>query len=177
VWAVVLEDRAGHRVLFADADFPITRAVADFVAVHLVKTYELDRADVVVSGAGAGTPDTAEILATIQQALAAVGPATLTGGSAISIHTGAACAAIPLRAPCADGPPLHGRIRAAFQMVDLPHPLQTRDAATQGYPVQAVAIGKVTVLALGGDAPAAHPALPDEPRLRAAVANVLRRVR
>ena len=38
VRAVVVEDRRGARAVFAEADFPITRATSDFVAVQLVKT-------------------------------------------------------------------------------------------------------------------------------------------
>jgi hypothetical protein len=74
-------------------------------------------------------------------------------------------------------------------MVDLPHPLQTREAPAPTYPVQAVAIGKATILALAGAVPAGRYAgivvphandtapLPEEARVEAAVANVLKRVR
>src|SRR5438270_4601053 len=50
VLVVVLEDRRGARAIFAQADFAITRAVSDFVAVQLVKSYDLERAEIVVSG-------------------------------------------------------------------------------------------------------------------------------
>jgi hypothetical protein len=179
VRAVAIEDRRDHRAVFVDADFPITREVADFVAVQLVKSYELARADIVISGGGSATPDTAGILLVLQEAMIRLTPATLTGGAAISVRTASGCVAIPLRASCVGGPPIHGTIRSAFQMVDLPHPLQTRDMAPQSYPVQAIAFGKTTLLALNGDAPTLEPntAQPNEPRVRAALANVLRRVR
>ena len=179
VRAVAVEDRRGHQVVIVDADFPITRDVADFVAVQVVKLYELSRADIVISGSGFGQPDAAGILLVLQEAMSDLTLATLTDGSAISIHTATGCVAIPLRAACAGGPPIHGTIRSAFQMVDLPHPLQTRDVVPQSYPVQAIAFGKSTLLALGGDAPTLEASIrqPDEPRVRAALANVLRRVR
>jgi hypothetical protein len=179
VRAAVVEDRRGHRAVFADADFPITRAISDFVAVQLLNSYEIDRAFIVLSGTGAAAPDTAAILAVIGQSLAALAPATLTAGAVISIRNGNDCFTIPLGRECGAGAVLRGPIRAAFQMVDLPHPLQTRDASPQTYPVQAVAIGKATLLVLGGSALALHSDVPvaDEPRVRAAVANVLKRVR
>lgn len=193
VRAVVVEDRRGARAVFAEADFPITRATSDFVAVQLVKAYELDRAAIVISGKGDAAEEPAAILTAVERALAALQPANLTVGAAISVRTAnSACLATlyPLRlSGCAGGQSLSGPIRGAFQMVDLPHPLQTRDTVPPAYPVQAVAIGKATILALGGDVPPGKFAgivvpnatdtkpMPNEPAVEAAVANVLKRVR
>ena len=193
VRAVVIEDRRGARAIFAEAEFPITRSVSDFVAIQLVKAHELDRAAVVLSGTGDAAGEPAAILDVIEEALSKLNPAILTFSGVISVRTSAgACLATlyPVQlSGCREGEAVRGNIRAAFQMVDLPHPLQTRDAGAPAYPVQAVAIGKSTILALGGEVPAgrypgivvAHAndtmPLPDIPRIEAAIANVLKRVR
>jgi hypothetical protein len=193
VRAVVIEDRRGVRAVFAETDFPITRSVSDFIAIQLVKAHELDRAAIVLSGTGDDAGEPAAILGVIEEALTNLNPATLTFSGVLSVRTTAgACLATlyPVQlSGCREGEAVRGNIRAAFQMVDLPHPLQTRDAATPAYPVQAVAIGKSTILALGGEVPAgrypgivvAHAndtmPLPDARVVEAAIANVLRRVR
>jgi hypothetical protein len=194
---VVLEDRRGFRAVFAEADFPVTRDVADFVAVQLVKLAGLDRAGIVISGSGAALPDSGEIVAAAAKALSSLGPATVSYDGVVSVRTesgGCLATFYPVRFDgCRDGAAAHGPIRAAFQMVDVPHGLQTRGEVAAGYPVQAVAIGKAaTVLALGGDAPAgrfhatgrivvarANDAVASAPEevLEKAVKAVLRRVR
>jgi hypothetical protein len=74
-------------------------------------------------------------------------------------------------------------------MIDLPHPLQTREQTSPSYPVQAVGIGKAIILALGGEIPAGKfPGIvvqnatdtapyPNDPQVERAIANVLKRVR
>ena len=193
VRAVVVEDRRGARAVFAEADFPITRATSDFVAVQLVKAYDLDRAAIVLGGKGDAIEEPAAILTAVERALASLQPANLSLAGAISIRTadGACLATLyPIRlSGCGGGQSLSGPIRGAFQMVDLPHPLQPREATTPAYPVQAVAIGRATVLALSGEVPAGKYSgivvphandtmpMPNNPVVEAAVANVLRRVR
>jgi hypothetical protein len=193
VRAIVVEDRRGARAVFAEADFPITRATSDFVAVQLVKTYDFDRAAIVISGTGSSEEEPAAILTAVERALGSLQPANLSLAGAIPVRTadGACLATLyPVRlSGCGGGQSLSGPIRGAFQMVDLPHPLQTRDASSPAYPVQAVAIGKATILALGGEVPPGRFAgivvphandttpMPNEPRVEAAVANVLKRVR
>jgi len=195
VTAVVLEDRRGARAIFAETDFPITRAVSDFVAVQLVKRYEVDRAAIVISGAGPATPDPIAVIAAIEQAIARVDDASLSFAGAISVkHADGTCVATlyPIQLQgCRSGDPVHGPIRAAFHMIDVPHPLQSREAQAAAYPVQAVAIGKPVILALGGDVPTARYQAPFRivvPHandtapvpanvIDAAVANVLKRVR
>jgi hypothetical protein len=194
--AVVLEDRRGFRAVFVDADFPVTREVSDFVAVQLVKAAALDRAGIVVTGSGAAPRNADDIVGAVAQALLRLDAATVSYEGVISVRSaGGGCIATlyPVRLDgCRDGAPAHGPIRAAFQMVDVPHPLQTRGATSPGYPVQAIAIGKtVTILALGGNAPSdiagphtlvvahANDSTADAPLslVESAVAAVLRRVR
>lgn len=193
VRAVVIEDRRGARAVFAEADFPITRATSDFVAVQLVKQYELDRAAIVLSGKGDAPEEPASIFTAVERALASLNPVTLSqsGGISIRTSTGACLATLyPVQlSGCREGSNVSGPIRAAFQMVDLPHPLLNRNEPAPSYPVQAVAIGKLTILALGGDVPAGRfPGIvvanandtapyPAVPVVEAAVANVLKRVR
>jgi hypothetical protein len=193
VRAVVVEDRRGARAVFAEADFPITRATSDFVAVQLVKAYDLDRATIVISGKGDAPEEPAAILAAVERAIGNLLPANLSLAGAISVRAadGACLATLyPVRlSGCTAGQSLSGPIRGAFQMIDLPHPLQTRDETPPAYPVQAVAIGRATLLALGGEVPAGRfsglvvpnandtTAYPNEPRVEAAVASVLKRVR
>ena len=196
VIAVVLEDRRGPRAIFAEADFPITRAVSDFVAVQLVKRYEVDRAGLVISGAGTATPDPAAVIAVIEQAIAKVDDASVSFAGAISVtRADGTCVATlyPIQLHgCRSGDAIHGPIRAAFHMIDVPHPLQSREAPAPAYPVQAVAIGKAVILALAGGVPSARyhapfrivvphandtAPLPANELVEEAVANVLKRVR
>jgi len=158
VRAVVLEDRRGALAVFAQADFAITRAVSDFVAVQLVKSYDLERSEIVISGARSGVGRADDVVGAVEQAVSKIAPATLVFSDVIWVRTvdGACVATLyPVRLEgCRDGAAMHGPIRAAFQMIDVPHGLQTREVSSWAYPVQAVAIGRVTVLALGGDVPA-----------------------
>jgi Tfp pilus assembly ATPase PilU len=160
VRVVVLEDRRGARAVFAEADFAITRAMSDLVAVQLVKNYDLDRAGIVVSGTRSGVGRAADVVSVVEDAVAKIGPAAVAFSDVISVRTAdGACVATlyPVRLDgCREGVAVHGPIRAAFQMMDVPHGLQTREASSRAYPVQAIAIGKVTVLALGGDVPLAR---------------------
>lgn len=194
--AVVLEDRRGFRAVFADADFPITREVSDYAAVQLVKAAGLDRAGLVITGSDPAPRNAEDIVGAVAQALLRLDAATVSYDGVISVRAAAGgCVATlyPVRLDgCRDGAAAHGSIRAAFQMVDVPHALQTRGAAQHGYPVQAIAIGKtVTILALGGNAPSdigglrtivvshANDATAAAPLsvVESAVAAILRRVR
>lgn len=154
--ALVIEDRRGFRAVFADADFPVTREVSDFVAVQLVKAAGLDRAGIVISGSGPASPEASEIVGAVAEALLNLQAASVSVSKVISVFTeGGACIATfyPARlGGCEEGTATHGRIRAVFQMIDVPHGLATRESAARAYPVQAVAIGNAaTVLALGGE--------------------------
>jgi hypothetical protein len=194
--AVVIEDRRGFRAVFAEADFVVTRAVSDLVAVQLVKAGGLERAGIVIRGVGSGAADADEIVGVVAQALLKLDAATVSyAAGAISVGAaGGGCVATlyPVRlGGCRAGVETHGAIRAAFQMIDVPHGLQGRDVEARAYPVQAVAIGKrATVLALGGVVAEGRfagagrvvvggandsGAMPDG--IEGAVARVLRRVR
>jgi hypothetical protein len=150
----------------------------------------------VISGTGSATPDAAAVVSAIEDALAKVEGVIVSFSGVISVQRvegGCVATMYPIRLDgCRTGDPIHGPIRAAFQMVDLPHTLQTRDGVSQAYPVQAVAVGKATILALGGEvAGAAYYAplrivvphandttpLPANGRVEGAVSNVLKRVR
>jgi hypothetical protein len=194
--AIVLEDRRGFRAVFLEADFPLSRELSDFVAVQLVKLAGLDRAGIVITGTGAAPPAADDLLGAAAQALLQLSDATVSYDGIVSVRRadgGCLGTLYPIHLEgCRGGAPVHGAIRAAFQMVDVPHGLQTRDSVSRAYPVQAVAIGKaVTVLALGGNAPSglaapgrivvahANDARAEAPLsvVEAAVAAVLRRVR
>jgi hypothetical protein len=192
VRAVVVEDRRGARAVFAEADFPISRAVSDLVAVQLVKSYGLDRAAIVISGTGDAQEQPAAIHAAIERALRALQPAAISGAISIRSATGSCIATLyPIRLDgCRDGRAVSGPIRAAFRMLDLPHSLQRRDSVPRAYPIQALALGKITILALSGEVPAgAHTATivvghandtepyPGAPAIGSAIDAILAKVR
>jgi hypothetical protein len=99
---------------------------------------------------------------------------------------------LPCTKPAVAPSPVRAPLRAAFQMVDLTHGLSQRGDPPRVYPVQAIAFGKTfAILALGGDAPASEfrragvivapfstdaAPFPEDPRVRAAIRQVLRRV-
>src|SRR5690242_8002586 len=60
--AIALEDRRGGRVVFIEADFPISRTIADAASIELVKRYGLTRAGVLLRGASAGQPYPGELV-------------------------------------------------------------------------------------------------------------------
>jgi hypothetical protein len=194
VRAVALEDNRGNRAVFAEADFPVPRAVADFVAAKLAKEYELDRASLMIYGkAGVDRPAGREALVTaITAALGSLEPARVRyDGVTVSITAldGKCAGALPA-GNCAGGARVRPPIRAAFQMIEAQHGLQIRGEVRDVYPVQAIALGKeVTILGLGGDArypitkglvvvPYANDTAPPPPGavLEAAVRRVLARV-
>jgi hypothetical protein len=75
--ALVIEDTRGNRAVFAQAEFHITQALADFVAGQLLHSQTLDRAGVVFRWGGIGNrPAQPEDLVTaVSTALAALEPA------------------------------------------------------------------------------------------------------
>ena len=52
--ALVLEDARGNRAVFAQAEFRITQALADFVAGQLLRAQDLDRAAMLFRWGGIG---------------------------------------------------------------------------------------------------------------------------
>jgi hypothetical protein len=199
VAALALEDRRGRRAVIAQAEFRVTLPFSDFVAARAMKEYGLERGGILIRSAGRGTPDPAEVEAAFGAALADLKPARVLFGGALSITgpDGRCRAALSAGGSldflnCGAGVPVRGGIRCAFQTVEPAHGLMQREDRHRSYPVQAIALGgQVVILALGGDAPAARfvakgiivatfanddTAFEDEPGIRAAMRQVLRRV-
>jgi hypothetical protein len=154
--AVAIEDNRGSRAVFAQADFPVTRAVSDFVGAQLAKDHGLDRASLMIyAKPGLEQPANPEALLTaITGALGTLEPASVRfDGTTISILADARCiAALPAGA-CAGGTRVRPPIRAAFQMIEAQRGLQARGEVRESYPVQAISLGKeAAILGLGGDA-------------------------
>jgi hypothetical protein len=202
--ALVLDDARGNRAVFAQAEFHITQALADFVAGRLLHAQTLDRAAILFRWGGIGNrpaqPD--DLVTAVTAAIAAVEPATVRYGrrvlsvaaeSGLCLGTVNEDGALTL-AGCGEGIPVTGLIRAAFQMVEPAHPLLKRGEVARAFPVQAIALGKqVTILALSGEAvlpeglnprglifsPFSNQDIPpplQDSRVRAAIQRVLTRV-
>jgi len=198
--ALVLEDRRGGRAVFAEADFAVAQAAADFVAARLLQSYELGRPSLLLRGLGLRPAQPEDLITAISAAMGAIAPALVRfNGAVVSVTKGADClASLAADASlafdhCTEGVTVRGPIGAAFQMVEPTHGLLQRSDAPRAYPVQAIALGKqVVVVALGGDsalppefaargllfAPHANDsaAPPDDPRIREAIRQVLSRV-
>ncbi len=165
--ALVLEDAHGKRAVFAQAEFRITQALADFVAGQLLRAQgpdseTLDRAAMLFRWGGIGNrpAQPGDLVTAITAAIAALEPATVRyGHRVLSIATpdGKCLAslnedAIVGSTGCTEGAPVTGAIRAAFQMVEPTHALLKRGETARAFPVQAIALGKqVTILALSGE--------------------------
>ncbi len=203
--ALVIEDTRGNRAVFAQAEFHITQALADFVAGQLLHSQTLDRAGVVFRWGGIGNrPAQPEDLVTaVSTALAALEPAAVRyGHRVLSVATVEGRCLGSLNedgavgtAGCGEGVEVTGLIRSAFQMVEPLHPLLKRGEITRAFPIQAIALGKqVTILALSGEAflpeglstrglifsPFSNEAVPPplhDARVRAAIQRVLTRVK
>ena len=201
--ALVLEDARGNRAVFTQTEFPITQAVADFVAAQLLRSLDLERPGLLLhwSGIGARPEQPEDLVTAITTAVGALEPVEVRyGHRSLSVAAGERClgnlspdGALSL-AGCTDGATVAGGIRAAFQMVEPAHGLQKRGEMVRSFPVQAIALGKqVTILALSGEAAlpeGVNPrglifapfsnevaAAPQDASVRAAVQSVLARVR
>lgn len=201
--ALVLEDARGNRAVFTQTEFPITQAVADFVAAQLLRSLDLERPGLLLhwSGIGARPEQPEDLVTAITAAVSALEPVEVRyGHRSLSVGAGERClgnlspdGALSL-AGCTDGAAVAGGIRAAFQMVEPAHGLQKRGEMVRSFPVQAIALGKqVTILALSGEAalpegvnprglifaPFSNEAsvAPQDARVRAAVQRVLARVK
>jgi hypothetical protein len=153
--AVALEDRHGARVVFVEADFPLTRAIADSAAVQLVKLFDVTRASVLLRGEGRGAAQTGDLVGAATEAFRALRPARLTrSGDTLSIDAdGCLATMFPIAfGKCTSGLRVSGDIRSAFHMVETGDGLRRRADPVPGYPVQTLAIGRqVTILALSGE--------------------------
>jgi hypothetical protein len=177
VKALALEDRRGHRAVFATAEFRISQSLSDFIAAQVLKAYGVDRAGLLLVSAGQGEPAPDDAVAAIGAALGGLDPAVVrSSGGVVSVtapdgHCRATLAADGAVAfeRCGPGEPVRAPIRAAFQMVDPAHGLQPRGEPIRSSSVQAIALGnRFVVLAVEGDR--------DDARVSAAVRQVLARV-
>jgi len=86
VKALALEDRRGHRAVFATAEFPLSQSVSDFIAVQVLKAYGVDRAGLLLYSAGQGDPAPDDAVTAIGAALGSLEPAVVrSSGGAVSI--------------------------------------------------------------------------------------------
>jgi hypothetical protein len=177
VKALALEDRHGHRAVFATAEFPLSQSVSDFIAVQVLKAYGVDRAGLLLYSAGQGDPAPDDAVTAIGAALGSLEPAVVrSSGGAVSITAPDGRGRATLTADgavaferCGPGEPVRAAIRAAFQMVDPAHGLQPRGEPVRSSSVQAIALGRqFVVLAVEGAR--------DDARVSAAVRQVLARV-
>jgi len=201
--ALALDDRRGHVVVIAQADFAVTRAFSDVVAAQAMKSYALERGGILLRGTAgehAGTPDDQQnLMDAMAAALGRMEPARiLFDDSAVAVTTSEGRCLATLSAArlafegCGGGEAVRGPIRTAFQMVEPAHGLEQRPApAAALYPVDAIALGdRVRILALGGPAPPDiggpgivvipfsndYAAPPDDSQVRSAIRSVLARV-
>ena len=159
VKALALEDRHGHRAVFATAEFPLSQSVSDFIAVQVLKVYGVDRAGLLLYSAGQGDPAPDDAVTAIGAALGSLEPAVVrSSGGAVSITApdGRCRAMLATNGAvafgrCGPGEPVRTPIRAAFQMVDPAHGLQPRGEPVRSSSVQAITLGRqFVVLAVEG---------------------------
>jgi hypothetical protein len=177
VKALALADRRGNRAVFAAVEFRVSQSLSDFIAAQVLKAYGVDRAGLLLYSAAPGEPAPGDAVTAIGAALGGLEPALVRlSGSAVSITAPdgrcraslAANGAVAFER-CGPGEPVRAPIRAAFQMVDPPHPLQPRGEPVPSSSVQAIALGKgFVVTAVVGDR--------DDARVSAALRQVLARV-
>lgn len=163
--ALALQDAQGHVAILAQAEFRITQALADQVAVQIMKQYEIDRAAILLrwSGIGNRPPQPDDLLEAITEAVALVKPAVVRythRGLSVESAEDEACVAsvgpdgnLGITGCWKDGTEITGEIRAALQMVEPSRGLLRRGETVHAYPIQAIGLGKVvTILALSGEA-------------------------
>jgi hypothetical protein len=202
--ALALQDEHGAYAVIAQTDFRITQALADFVAAQVMQTHTVDRPALLFhwSGIANRPPQPVELVAAIDAALGAMGPAVVRYGhrtlSVVAEEDRCLASVNPdgtlALGSCTPGTEIGGPIRAAFQMVEPSHGLLKRGEASRSFPVQAIALGKeVVILALSGEArfpQGVNPrglifapfsneadAAPQDARVMAAVHRVLARVK
>jgi hypothetical protein len=177
VKALALQDRRGNRAVFAAAEFRLSQSLSDFIAAQVAKAFGVDRAGLLLHSAAQGDPAPDDAVTAIGAALGALEPAVVRwSGGAVSITapdgrcraTLAANGAVAFER-CGPGEIVRAPIRAAFQMVDPAHGLQSRGEPIRASSVQAIALGRqFVVLVVDGDR--------DDARVSAAVRQVLARV-
>src|SRR5205823_12760499 len=73
---LALEDARGAKLVFAQTEFRVTQAAADFVSAQIMKTWDMDRPGLVFhwSGIGNRPAETGDLLAAIADALGDMNP-------------------------------------------------------------------------------------------------------
>ena len=191
--ALALEDRRGHRALIVSGAYNIPLPVADAIAAQAMKEFSLDRANLLIHSVASGEPRPVDAHTAISAALGSLQPAVLIYGNSrltISSYDGRCLIAISPEAslePCNTpaGDTVRGQIRSAYQVVNVPHALQTREEApAPGVPLQTIAIGPVVIFSGPSNLaqPGHHmilattPAVEEDAKLNAAVGEVYLRV-
>jgi hypothetical protein len=204
--ALAIQDSRGARAVFVQLEFKLTQAVADLIAVQVMKDNEMDRAGILLhwSGIGNRPAQPSDAVAAIGQAFEKLEPAVLRyAHRGLSVWSQELERCLGSLSPDAnlssggcwrDGVEITDGIRAAFQMVEPAHGLVRRGETIRSFPVQAIGLGKtVTILALSGEAPVPEglnprgliyapfsnesAAPPKDARIAAAVQQVLARAR
>jgi len=189
--ALVIEDRHRHPAVIINVAFSTPLSVSDHIGALAAKTYGLDRSALIIHSTREGDPAPQDTVSAIGAALSALEPAIVFYGNGmlvVSIAPG--CTTIlndAVMQGCTGtaGAPVHGSIRSAFRVVDLARGLQVRAAVPRYATVQAVALGEAVVILSApvnfiepgpGRIMAALPAIDYDPRVAAALVNVLARV-
>jgi hypothetical protein len=191
--ALAIEDQRGHRALIVMGAFSIPLPISDLIAASAIKEYNLERPNLLIRSVASGDPKPVDARTAMGAALGALQPAILIYGNSrltVSTHDGRCQVGISAEASFEScntpvGDTVRGQIRAALRLVNLPHPLQSRDdAAPQPVAIQAIAIGPVVILAAPTNLaqPGRHmilavtPAVEEDPQLNAALGDVYLRV-
>jgi len=188
---LVVEDRHHHPAVVINVAFSTPLPVSDHIGALAAKAYGLDRAALVIHSTLEGGPAPQDAVTAIGAALAALEPARVTyGNGVLAVSAAAGCTMISADAvtqACTEtnGDPVRGPIRAAFRVVDLTRSLQARAVAPRYATVQAIALGDAVLILSApanfvepapGRIVAVLPAIDPDPRVAAALADVLARV-
>lgn len=191
--ALALEDRRGHRALIVTGAFDIPLSVADSIAAQAMKEHNLERAGLLIRSVASGDPKPVDARTALGAALGDLQPAVLIYGNSrltISSYDGRCRLGISPEASFETcntpvGDTLRGQIRSALRLVNVPHPLQSREnAAPQPIVIQAIAIGPVVILSAPSNLaqPGRHvilavtPAVEEDSQINAALGEVYLRV-
>lgn len=152
--AIALEDRRGQRAVILTAAFSMPLSVSDSIAAQVIKSYHLERANLLLFSVASGDPLPQQALTSIGAALGKIEPAVLIFGDrrlTVSSGTGRCLAALTPQSsiePCTTpaGDQVRSPIRSALQMVDLTQSLTTRDNAPRSVAIQAIKLGGSVII-------------------------------
>lgn len=190
--ALALEDRKGHRAVILTTAFDAPLSVVDTIAAQAIKEYNLERASLLIYSVASGDPALSDARTAIGAALGNLKAALLVYGNGrltVSSYDGHCLVAVSAETSldaCTTpaGDLMGGYIRSAFQIVDLSHGLQTREATPRSVAVQTLAIGPVVLFSGPSNVAqpgkriivAATPAVENDTRLEVAAGEVFIRV-